>query len=331
MILAGDIGGTNSRLALFELAGADLRPLWRRQFPSQGLGWSELLSRVRAELGDARVSAASFAVAGPVGDGRARVTNLGWEVSAAELAHALALPSAGLLNDLEASAHGLCALGAADFALLQAGSGEARGNQVLCSPGTGLGEAALVWDGRRHRPLASEGGHSSFSPMDELELELWRFLHERHGHVSWERVLSGPGLVALYEFLRDAQVLTETPELARELARGAGAAAITRAALAGTSALAERTLELFARLLGAEASNLALKFLARGGVFLGGGIAPRIVPFLERPAFLQSFLDKGRMRGLLEELPVRVVLNPDSALLGAARHAALATGLLGEP
>ncbi len=330
MILGGDIGGTNSRLALFEPTGSGLRSVWRGQFPSQELGWQELLARAQSEIGARAVRAASFAVAGPVEHGRARLTNVGWEVSAADLGKAFRLASAGLLNDLEASAHGLELLEPTDFATLQEGDGGAHGNRVLCSPGTGLGQAGIVRCERRTAPVACEGGHASFSPADELDLELWRFLRRRHGHVSAERVLSGPGLVALYEFLRDEQGGRESPELARELERDDPGAVLTRAALAGREALAVQALERFVRCLAVEAGNLALKYLARGGVFLGGGIPPRILPFLERPAFLDAFRDKGRMRTLLEEMPVRVVLNPDSALLGAARHAALGAGLLGE-
>lgn len=334
MILAGDVGGTNFRLALFRTEGPALRVAWRQTFSSRGADWLEILRRARREAGAVPVDAACVAVAGPVEGGEALLTNLGWRISAHELARELALPAASVLNDLEAAAGGLLCLEPTALATLQAGAGDGRGNRVLCSPGTGLGEAALVSDGAGWLAVASEGGHASFSPLDDEDRELAGWLAERHGHVSWERVLSGPGLVALYEFQRDVRGLEEPRELALELAREERAAVVTRAALERGTPIAVRTLERFARLLGVEAGNLALKFLARGGVYLGGGIVPRIRSFierpgLERPCFLEGFLAKGRMRALLERLPVRIVLDPDCALLGAARHAALGERLPG--
>jgi len=278
------------------------------------------VARARRESGAARLTAACVAVAGPVVDGAAELTNLGWSLSSAELARALELAHAPLLNDLEAAAHGLAVLAPAALHTLQRGE-ERVGHRVLCSPGTGLGQAAAVWDGRRHLVLASEGGHATFAPLDDDDRALSDFLAERHGHVSQERVLSGPGLVALYEFHHRRDGLEESATLTRALAHGEGPAAITAAAAAG-EALATRTLVHFARLLGAEAANLALKFLAAGGVYLGGGIPPRILAFLDTPEFREGFLAKGRMRPLLARYPVRVVLDPDCALRGAAQHAA---------
>jgi len=320
MILAGDVGGTNFRLALFPPAGGAAVPIWRATYPSRGADWRALVTRARQESGAGSLSAACVAVAGPVVDGSAELTNLGWSLSAAELARTLGLARATLLNDLEGAAHGLSVLAPDALHTLQ--SGELRtGHRVLCSPGTGLGQAAAVWDGRRHLVLASEGGHTTFAPLDDNDRALSDFLAERYGHVSQERVLSGPGLVALYEFHHRRDGLTESPALTRALAHGEGAAAITRAADAGEE-LARRTLLHFAHLLGAEAANLALKFLASGGVYLGGGIPPRILAFLDTPEFREGFLTKGRMRPLLARYPVRVVLDPDCALRGAAQAAA---------
>jgi glucokinase len=320
MILAGDVGGTNFRLALFPDAGGAGEPAWRATYPSRGADWRALLARARRDSGASTLTGACVAVAGPVVDGAADLTNLGWSLSAPELAHELGLARAPLLNDLEAAAHGLAVLASSALHVLQRGE-ERTGHRVLCSPGTGLGQAAAVWDGRRHLPLASEGGHTTFAPLDDDDRALSDFLAERHGHVSQERVLSGPGLVALYEFHHRRDGLAESATLTKALAHGGGPAAITAAALAGEE-LARRTLLHFARLLGAEAANLALKFLAQGGVFLGGGIPPRILAFLDTPAFREGFLAKGRMRPLLARYPVRVVLDPDCALRGAAQHAA---------
>lgn len=324
MILAGDLGGTNARFALFATAGAATgtpRFLWRETFPSRNGDWTEYLARALRAAGDERVSAAALAVAGPVEQGVAQLTNLRWKIGKAELARRTGLPRARVLNDLEAAARGLAVLGPSDLSALQTAPGSLDGNRVLCSPGTGLGVAALVRDGQRDLALASEGGHATFAPLDDEDRALAQYLAEQHGHVSWERVLSGPGLIALHEFQRDARGLAEPPELGRALAGGEGPAAITRHALTGRAPSAERALERFAHILGIAASNLALEFLARG-VYLGGGIPPRILPFLERPPFREAYLTKGRMRAWLERTSVHVVLNPDCALLGAARCAA---------
>ena len=322
MILAGDIGGTNCRLAILALERDRLRLQWRKTYPSrEHAGLVEILHALREET-DLPIRAASFGVAGPVEKGRVEGTNLPWVVEADAIARELGLDRVGLLNDLEANAIGLDELGPEDFATLQEGERDERGNRALVSAGTGLGEAGLFFDGERHRAVPSEGGHSTFSPGNELEVRLWRFLAARHGHVSWERVVSGPGLFAIYEFLRDVEHGSEPAWLAERIASGDPSKEISRAGLEQTSELARRALLLFARLYGAEAGNVAVKFLARGGVFLGGGIPPKVLPALQTGAFLEGFLDKGRMRSLLERIPVKVVLHPDTALLGAARHAA---------
>jgi glucokinase len=324
-ILAGDVGGTNSRMAVFEARGDRLEQLWTTTFPSRQQ--KSLVDVVRAAASESNqaIDAASFGVAGPVRDGVCRATNLPWTVDSRELATALSMPSVGLINDLEANAYGIAALAPADFLTLQRGSPDARGNAALISAGTGLGEAGLYWDGSAHHPFACEGGHASFAPdmasARELDLELLRWLAERLGHVSWERVISGPGLYNIYQFLRERGVSSEPPELAQRIANGDPGTAITQAALAGEFDLAVQALTTFTRLYGAEAGNIALKLMATGGVYIGGGIAPRIASWLQKPIFLDAFLDKGRMRPLLESMPVRVVLNDRTALLGAARHA----------
>jgi glucokinase len=335
VILAGDIGGTNTRLALFAPRGESFEVAWKRTYPSRAsAGLVEIVRAARREF-DLPVDAASFGVAGPVQNGVSRATNLAWVVDAAELARELKLQAVGLINDLEANAYGLLALAGDDLCTLHEGARGARGNLGLISPGTGLGEAGLYFDGRRHWPFACEGGHCGFNPSDELDVELWRFLQTRVGrHVSWERVLSGPGLVSIYEFLRDVQKMSAPGWLAEEIARDK-AAAISRAALEHKAEICEQAMTLFVRNLGVEAGNLALKCMATGGLYIGGGIAPRILPLLEEPTFLSAFLDaflsKGRLRPLLESMPVRVIKNDQTALLGAARHAALETGLLVTP
>jgi glucokinase len=320
MILAGDVGATKTRVALFEAAAPGPRPVAEETFPSAAhAGLSSILAAFR-RAHPAPIGAACVGVAGPVRDGRCSTTNLPWVIDAREVARDLGLSSALVLNDLEASAWALPCLEPRQLLTLHPGAPDPGGNAALVSPGTGLGEAGLYWDGRRHRPFATEGGHASFAPADDLQAGLWRHLRARHRHVSWERVLSGPGLVSLYAFLRDTG-RGEEPEWLRDaLRRDDPAAVISDAALAGRSELCGQALDLFVRLLGTEAGNFALSVMATGGVYLGGGIVPKILPRLQGPAFLEAFVAKGRMRPLLESMPVRAVLDDRIALLGAARR-----------
>jgi glucokinase len=328
MLLAGDVGGTKTHLAFFEPDGARLRLVAEATYPSQAhAGLEDILA---AFVADHPLPAdhVCLGVAGPVRHGQVRTPNLPWVVDAQRLGERLQRGPVSLLNDLEANAHGLRALGPDDLLVLNPGAPDAQGNAALIAAGTGLGEAGLFWDGRRHRPFASEGGHADFAPRSPLEAELAHFLAGRFDHVSYERILSGPGLVNVYQFLQSRSgAADELPELMQRLGTSDHAAAISQAALAGQSELCRQALGLFVSVYGAEAGNLVLKFLATGGVYLGGGIAPKIVPALREPAFLEAFFAKGRLRSLLEAIPVRVVLNPNTALLGAARHAAdLAAG-----
>lgn len=330
MILAGDIGGTNTRLAVFALEGGALKPVVEASFPSHEHDSLEAVATRFLASHRLPVEHACFGVAGPVIDGRCETTNLPWVVDARRVADHLGLGSVWLINDLEANAHGIAELAPEDFVVLQAGTPGAAGNAAVISAGTGLGEAGLWWDGARHRPFACEGGHADFAPANELQVRLLRYLLLRHTHVSWERVLSGPGLFTIYQYLREADVGVEPAWLRDELRQHDPAAVITRAALEERSALCGRALELFVSLYGAEAGNLALKLMATGGVFLGGGIAPKILPVLKAPTFREAFTAKGRLRRLLEAIPVRVIVNDKAALLGAARYAALrASGLDG--
>jgi glucokinase len=329
VILAGDIGGTNTRLAWFDVVRGALVPGESRTYPSQQ--HPSLDSVVTAFLRDApgKPEHVCVGVAGPVRGGRVDPVNLAWDVDGPALAARLGGPQVLLLNDLEANAWGLAVLPETDFAVLQAGQPEPFGNAAVISAGTGLGEAGLVWDGRLHRPVASEGGHADWAPQDELQQALWRFLAAEVGHVSVERVLSGPGLHNIYRFLRDGQGMTEPDWLAEMFRREAPPVVVTRVALDGRADICVRALELFAAIYGAEAGNLGLRMLATAGVYLGGGIAPRVLPALRSRTFLDAFAAKGRVSALLRLLPVRVVLNDRAALIGAARRAALDAGLLG--
>ena len=322
MILAGDIGGTKTRLALFAPGPGRSDPVSERTYSSQEYPGLEVIAREFVRATGAAIESACFGVAGPVKEGRSSTTNLAWVVDARNLARDLRLPRVALLNDLEASAFGLEALRTDEVVVLQEGIPGAAGNQALIAAGTGLGEAALYWDGRRHRVFATEGGHAGFAPADETQIELLRYLVRRFEPVSWERVLSGPGLVNIYSFLRDSGRGEEPSWLADEISAGEPAAVISAAALSGRSALCSEALDLFVALYGAESGNLALKVMATGGVFIGGGIAPKILARLRGPGFVRAFVAKGRMRPLLEAMPVRVILNDRLALLGAARYAA---------
>ncbi len=321
MILAGDIGGTNARLAYFQPQNGHLRLISERVFPSRE--YSELGEIVSKFLEDSatRPEIACFGIAGPVQNGRVETSNLPWIIEQSRLAKQIRLPATLLINDLEASAWGIGALMPQDLVPLSRVP-PAVGNQAVIAPGTGLGEAGLFWDGSQHQVFACEGGHTDFGPQGELQIELLRFLASRYEHVSYERVLSGPGLINVYEFLRSKGCGDEPAGFAVQVGEADAAALISRAALDGTSPLAEQALDLWISVYGAEAGNLALKAMATGGIFLGGGISPKILPKLKSPLFMKAFLDKGRLRPLLERIPVHVITNDKAGLLGAARCAA---------
>jgi glucokinase len=270
------------------------------------------------------LTAGCFGLPGAVLEGKCTTTNLPWTVEEAHLAAALAVPRVKLLNDLEATAYGMLFLQPAELAALNPRAGpRRRGSVAVLAAGTGLGEALLAWDGQHYHPVASEGGHVDFAPRSEQEIELLRYLRRQHDHVSYERVLSGPGFFSLYCFLRDSGAGIPTPALTEALAGAADPSAIvSHFGLSGADPLAAAALKLFCSLYGSEAGNLALKCVAIGGVFLGGGIAPKILPALQGGAFLEGFVSKGRFRPLLESMPVLVSLNPGAGLLGAAHFAA---------
>jgi glucokinase len=323
MILAGDIGGTNARLAYFQPQNGHLQLVSERVFPSREHSeFGEIVTQFLNDSGT-RPEVACFGIAGPVRNGRVETSNLPWVIEQARLAKQIHLPATLLINDLEASAWGIGALSASDLVPLNRVTGPAVGNQAVVAPGTGLGEAGLFWDGTRHHVFACEGGHSDFAPQNELQIELLRYLKSRFGHVSYERVLSGPGLVNVYEFLRDSGCGKEASDFASNLKTSDPAATISRAALDGSSELAEKALDVWISVYGAEASNLALKAMATGGLYLAGGITPKILSKLTGPLFMESFLEKGRLRPLVEAIPVQVVTNDKAGLLGAARCAAV--------
>jgi glucokinase len=321
MILAGDIGGTHVRLGLFEIESGRLVEKDEKEFRSREIPGLE--GPVESFLAGRRVDAAGFGVAGPVRDGRCEATNLPWVVDAALLAGQLGLSRVALVNDLFANALGLSELSGEDFAVVNTGTPDGEGTAALISAGTGLGEAYLVRRGGRFEPHASEGGHASFAPRNPFEIDLLRHLHRTHSHVSFERVLSGPGLAALYAFERSRSQESEPAWLSAEIAAaGDPSPAVTAAALSRKDPVATRALERFVSIYGGEAGNFALKVLATGGVFVGGGIAPKILPKLLDGTFFGAFCDKGRFAALLAKIPIRVVTNDRCALFGVARAGA---------
>jgi glucokinase len=325
MVLGGDIGGTNARLAFFDGPPDRLTTVAIEIFPSRehkGLGE---IAKTFISKHTCTPSAACFGIPGAIRDGIVEATNLPWVVRATTLASEVGLPSVSLINDLEANAHGIVLLAESDFVTLNAGVPVRGGNRALISAGTGLGEAGLLAepDGS-FRPFPSEGGHADFAPSNELQIDLLRHLLGRFGHVSYERVLSGPGLHNIYQFLRDTRRAEEPEWLRDAIANGDPSAAVAKSGLEGTSEIGVQALDLFVSIYGAAAGNLALQVVATGGVFLGGGIAPKIIDRLKGPAFLEAFQAKGRVGSLLKDIPVRVITNDKTALLGAGRVAALA-------
>lgn len=322
-ILAGDIGGTSARLGLFSVAPEGLRPRAKATYRCREFaGLEEIVARFRHEY-PGSFTVASIGIAGPVIDGHVVTPNLPWTVSSSIVAKAAGLEKIGLINDLVANAYGTEALTPSDFAVIQPGTPDPTGHACIISAGTGLGQAGFFFDDEVRRPMPSEGGHADFAPQNEQEIELLRFLHARFGHVSYERVLSGPGLVNIYDFLTATGRGEESSDLAAQLSASPGGAAghISRAGLAKTSTRAVLALDQFVTIYGAAAGNLALNFKSTGGVYIGGGIAPQILSRLQDGRFLQAFLDKGRLRSLLEQMPIQVILNDECALLGAAVHA----------
>ncbi len=323
VLLAGDIGGTKTNLALFEAESGISEPLAEEVFTSGDYPCLEVLVQEFLARNRKNVDGASFGVAGPVVNGRAKITNLPWIMDEAQLADALGIASVHLLNDLLALAHAVPFLAGKDLHVLNTGRAVSGGTMAVVAPGTGLGEAYLTWDGRTYRPQPSEGGHADFAPSNALETGLLQYLLERFEHVSYERVCSGSGLVNIYAYLKDSGFAEEPEWLAKQMGSAHDCTpVIVKAALDESKPcnLCKSTLDMFLSILGAEAGNMALKVMASGGVYLGGGIPPRLLSNLENGPFMNAFRRKGRMSNLMEGIPVYVILNPKAALMGAACH-----------
>ncbi|MCF7977541.1 MAG: glucokinase [Chromatiaceae bacterium] len=326
-VLVGDIGGTKTGLGIAEVQGNTVSLDLHRRYPSRkSVSLGEIVTTFFDETG-CQCEMAAFAVAGPVVSGRSKTTNLPWQIDAAELQKNLGFKRVGLLNDLEAVAWGVPALTRNELAVLQPGATTgAVGNACVVAAGTGLGEAGLFWDGTKHHAFPTEGGHTDFAPTDDREFALLNYLQKKVGRVSWERVVSGIGIGNIYAFLAQWHKAVHPPAVAEALrSDGDIAAAVAEAANNG-HAISQEAMELFAVLYGREAGNTALKHMALGGVYLGGGIAPKNLALLQGPGFAEGFRDKGRMRTLMEQIPVQVILDPLTPLYGAARYMAAEIG-----
>lgn len=320
MILAGDIGGTKTHLAIFT---EKEKRKWVIDKKFKSHNYESLCDIVKEFLSDNlqyQIKSACFGIAGPIQNRKCKATNLPWVIEAAALEKQTGIPQVHLMNDLEANAYGISCLEKEEFFSLNPGK-EHKGNASLISAGTGLGEAGIFWDGKKHIPFACEGGHCSFAPENSIEMQLWQFLYKQYGHVSFERVLSGPGLYNIYRFLIEEGIEKHEEAVEKAMEKTDPPHVITEMGKKKTSLACMRALELFVSIYGSEAGNLALKMFATGGVYLGGGLAPKILKELSKGNFMKRFTQKGRFATLLINIPVQVVLNEDTALLGAAYYA----------
>ena len=317
-VLAGDIGGTKTNLGLFFRGRTRPIPKVIETYSSRDAPHLEALIAEFIKNHKEPITSACFGIAGPVVNGRCKTTNLPWEVTESRIKRRFNWSHVRLLNDLTATAQAIPLLNSREFLSLNRARAQKGQNIVLVAPGTGLGVALLIWRNEKHIPIASEGGHSDFSPNNDLEVELWRYLRRHYGHVSVERVLSGPGLVNIYSWLKESGRFREPAWLARMIKEMDPPRAITKAALDDTHPMCVETLNMFISILGAVAGNLALTGMATAGVYLGGGIPPKILPKLREGAFMKAFSNKGRFKGFMNKIPVRVILNDKAALLGAA-------------
>jgi len=320
MILAGDVGGTKVHLALYDFKEGKLEYARDERYPAKDYAGLEEI--VKKFLGGAKVDAACFGVPGPVRNGRLRLTNLPWTLDSRELSTSLGITHVFLINDLEANGYGVAELAPDQIFTLAEGDASQVGNRALIAAGTGLGEGLLIWNGHGHVPYPSEGGHSDYAPRNEDEIDLLRFLKQKYdGRISFERVVSGMGLTNVYDFLSEVRGVEVPKWLGVRMAAEDPNAVITECALAAKSEICEKALNMFVSAYGAEAGNLALKVLSVGGVYVGGGIAPRILEKLKDGRFMKAFTDKGRLSQLLVNMPVRIILESRAALLGAAAYA----------
>jgi len=322
IIMAADVGGTKTNLALFQIKDGALMLLTEKSYATKThKSFLEMVHNFQTGNFPS-VDGICLGIAGPVTQGKVHGTNFPWEIDREEIQRELQVHSVSLINDMEANAYGLAALNEKDFDVLKYGS-NVSGNIALISPGTGLGEVGLFWDGSHYHPFATEGGHCDFSPRNDLDVEIWKYIHQKYGHVSWERLISGPGILDIYLFLRRISGKKESQRLKEKFEKEDPSVVITENALNGKDPVCKEALELFIRFLAIESAQLALKFKTTGGIYIGGGILPNIIKGMNREIFYSNFAQSGRMNSLLQMVPVKVILNEKTALLGAAYYAAM--------
>lgn len=322
IVLAADLGGTKTELALFQIKDGKLISLKNQRYPTSN--HASFVKAIQEFHQDEtmKIDCACLGVAGTVDGDKVSGTNFAWEIDAKKLEKDLKIKRVILINDLKANAYGLSSLIKSDFKTLCKGE-KKEGNAVVISPGTGLGEAGLYWDGAFFHPYASEGGHCNFAPRTDLDIELYQFLHKKFDHVSWERVISGMGIINIYQFLRQYRKEKEPKWLTEKLKIDYSAKVISDAALEGKDAVCTESIQLFLKYLAVEASELALKSKSVGGIYIGGGIVPKILDLIDAEEFYENFINVGRMKHLLKEIPVKIILNDKTALMGAANYAAM--------
>ncbi|MDE3237237.1 MAG: glucokinase [Bacteroidota bacterium] len=322
-LLAADVGATKTNIALYDIGLESWKLVKEDKYLSSAFpGFIAIAEHFLQDTVLPEVM--SIGVAGPVLNNKAKLANLHWEVDGVEIANYFGIKSVYLLNDLEATAYGLALLEKKDTSIIQEGDASIQGNAAIIAPGTGLGEAGLFWNGRNYHPFATEGGHCDFAPRDSFDVELYTFLQQKFGHVSWERVLCGPGIVNIYEFLKEMKKMQEPGWLKQEFGKNDAAAMISK--YVHDADICLKTMELFVRYLALESANLVLKLKATGGLFIGGGIAPKVLPLLQNGVFRTNFRQSGRLNYLLDIVPVTVLMNTKTALLGAAFYGAHSSG-----
>jgi glucokinase len=323
-VLAADVGGTKVNMAFCHVKDKQVEIVHAVKYASQEYSsFNDIIKAFLAEEKTEQPDTIGIGIAGPVIDNTVELTNLNWVVSAKELAAETGVKQVAIINDLEATAYGLTCLTEKDVLTLHAGETGHGGNGAIIAPGTGLGEAGLFWDGKGFHPFATEGGHCEFAPREEIEAQLFSYLKIKHRRVSWEHVVAGPGIYRIYYFLRDVLKREEPEWLRKEIEeKGDPSAVISKAGLEKTAPICEEVMQLFVQQLAREASSLVQKMKATGGLFIGGGIPPKILPLLQEPLFYNTFRDCGRMQELVEKVPVHVILNDQTALFGAAYYGA---------
>ncbi|HEX4372474.1 MAG TPA: glucokinase [Puia sp.] len=322
-VLAGDVGGTKTNLAIFKATKNSVKVVLEKKYHSAKYkSCIDIIEQFIKEEKLSKPDRICLGVAGPVVQGKVEITNLNWDLDIKDLMQRLSVTEVSLINDLEATAYGLAALTTKDLITIHKGNEKNKGNIAIIAPGTGLGEAGLFWDGNAYHPFPTEGGHTDFCPRSETDFELHRFLQKKYGTVSWEKVIAGPGIHDIYLFLNSKTKIKQPAWITNAFKKDDPSSVISHAALHNKDKVCEETMQFFVRFLARESSNLVLKMKATGGLFLGGGIPPKIAPLLKRKSFFENYLNCDRMQNLVKDVPIKIMANDKTALLGAAYYGA---------